>query len=91
MVKFRFPVEVPGFGAIGVTFLETGATRLVEGRDTITPQSFLNHELRCITISGRDFPLEQVAWWERAPAAVNTSKLTPVPGPDHTIGRRAKQ
>lgn len=89
VVKFISPQEIPGW-SLAVTFLETGATRLVDGKDTITPQPMLNHDLRCISILGREIPLERVSYWERAPAAINTAKLTPTPSPDYTVGRRVR-
>lgn len=87
IVKFISPQEIPGW-SLAVTTLETGVTRLVDGKEIITPQPLLNQDLRCIFILGREIPLERVSYWERAPAAVNTDKLKPTPLPDYTIGRR---
>lgn len=91
VVKFISPVQVPNFGTLGVTYLEAGATRLIDGRDTLTPQPLLNLITRSVQVNGREFPLERVEYWERAPAAINLETKTPTPSPEYTIGRRSSK
>lgn len=85
IVVFNQLTALPGMTSMS-SQCEAGARRIDGGRELVMPVPFLDPENQSIWISGREFPLSRVHYWERAPFA--PTRVEP-PAPDLTIGKKA--
>ena len=87
-VVFTSPVDIPG-ATLGMTTLEAGIRRIVDGREWVSPPLFLDPVLRVIRVGPRSYPMEMVRYYDQARMAI-TRVPPPLDLPDYTIGKRTK-
>ncbi len=87
IVVFNQLTSIPGLSTM-YTEVRAGATRIAEGKEVSLPIPFINPEFRTVWISGREYPMERVHYWERA----KTAFIKPEGGTtyDYTIGKKKR-
>ena len=88
VVVFNSLTAIPGTSTM-YTEIRAGAKRIAEGKEFELPMPFLDPNTRSIWISGREYPLERVHYWERA----KTAFVKPAPDSphDYVVGKKAKR
>lgn len=85
--KVKFTGLVPVDGVTGmVTELTAGERRIMDGKDWLPPEMWLDRDLRVIKIGAMCYPMERVLAYEQATAAI-TKKPPPIDLSKFTVGK----
>lgn len=84
-VTFTMPMAIPNCSVM-FTSVVPGEGRTVSGEIFTCPNVFWDRVADKIVIEGRMYPMEHVAYFERARMASN---IKPATVPDYTIGKRS--